>query len=101
MRLIALYRQPADPAAFDKAYFGSHLPLIRQVPGLQTAVVSRFTRTVMGDGFYMMAEMTFSDEESLKVAMKSPEMAAAGANLATFAQGLVTLMFAESDANAA
>jgi uncharacterized protein (TIGR02118 family) len=95
MRLIALYRQPADPAAFDQAYFGGHLPLIARVPGLQKTVVSRFTRTVMGEGFYMMAEMSFPDEATLKQAMRSPQMAEAGANLATFADGLVTLMFAE------
>jgi uncharacterized protein (TIGR02118 family) len=94
MRLIALYRQPSDPHAFDRAYFGAHLPLIAKVPGLQKTVVSRFTRTIMGDGFYMMAEMTFPDEDTLKAAIRSPQMGEAGANLATFADGLVTLMFA-------
>jgi len=74
MRLIALYRQPPDPAAFDQAYFGTHLPLIAKVPGLQSTVVSRFTRTIMGDGFYMMAEMSFQDEETLKTAMRGPQM---------------------------
>jgi uncharacterized protein (TIGR02118 family) len=94
MRLIALYRQPADPQAFDQAYFGTHLPLIARVPGLQKTAVSRFTRTVMGDGFYMMAEMSFLDEAALKSAMRSPQMGEAGENLATFADGLVTLMYA-------
>jgi uncharacterized protein (TIGR02118 family) len=95
MRLIALYRQPPDPPAFDKAYFGSHLPLIGKVPGLERTSVARVSRTVMGDGFYMMAEMTFADEATLKQAMRSPQMAEAGANLATFAEGLATLMFVE------
>jgi len=94
MRLIALYRQPPDPNAFDQVYFGTHLPLIAKVPGLQRTVVSRFTRTIMGDGFYMMAEMSFPDEATLKTAMRSPQMGEAGANLATFADGFVTLMFA-------
>jgi len=95
MHLVALYRQPADPEAFDRAYFGSHLPLLGKVPGLKRTVVRRFTRTVMGDpGFYLMAEMEFPDEATLKQAMRSPEMAEAGANLATFAEGLVTLMYA-------
>jgi uncharacterized protein (TIGR02118 family) len=96
MRLIALYRHPPDPRAFDEAYFGTHLPLIAQVPGLQRTAVSRLTRTVMGDGFYMMAEMSFPDEATLKAAMRSPQMGEAGANLATFAEGLVTLMYAEA-----
>ena len=95
MRLIALYRHPPDPQAFDKAYFGTHLPLMGKVPGLQASVVSKFTRTVMGDSFYMMADMAFPDEGTLKQAMRSPEMAAAGDNLASFARDLVTLMFAE------
>ena len=95
MKLVALYKEPPDPAVFDEAYFNTHLPLIEQVPGLQRTVVTRFTRTIMGDGFYMMAEMTFADKESLKAAMKSPEMAAAGENLNSFAAGLVTLMFAK------
>ena len=95
MKLVALYKEPADPAAFDEAYFNTHLPLIEQVPGLQRTVITRFTRTIMGEGYYLMAEMTFADKESLKAAMKSPEMAAAGENLNSFAAGLVTLMFAE------
>ena len=95
MRLIALYRPPPDPAAFDKAYLETHLSLIGKVPGLQQTTLSKFTRTIQGDGFYMMAEMFFPDESSLKQAMRSPEMAAAGDNLASFARDLVTLMFAE------
>jgi uncharacterized protein (TIGR02118 family) len=95
MKLVALYQEPADPAAFDEAYFKTHIPLIEKVPGLQKTVVTRFTRTIMGDGFYMMAEMYFADTEALKTGMKSPEMAAAGENLNSFAAGLVTLMFAE------
>ena len=95
MRLIALYRHPPDPQAFEKAYFGTHLALLGKVPGLRQTVVTKFTRTVMGDGFYMMADMSFPDEGTLKQAMRSPEMAAAGDNLASFARDLVTLMFAE------
>jgi uncharacterized protein (TIGR02118 family) len=96
-KLIALYKNPADPAEFDRLYFDTHLPLIAKLPGLQGTAVTRFTRTLMGDGFYMMAEMSFPDREALKTAMKSPEMAAAGANLDSFASGLMTLMFGEQE----
>ena len=78
MKLIALYRQPADPTVFDQAYFKTHLPLLASVPGLQKAVVTRFTRSVSGEAFYLMAEMYFADKDTLKNAMRSPEMAAAG-----------------------
>ncbi|HEX7976626.1 MAG TPA: EthD family reductase [Anaerolineales bacterium] len=92
MKLIALYKQPADPAAFDQAYFNTHLPLMNRVPGLRRTVITRFSRTLMGEGFYLMAEMYFTD---LKAAMKSPEMAAAGDNLNTFAKDLAILMFGD------
>lgn len=96
-KLIALFKQPADPTAFDQAYFNTHLPLIAKVPGLNKTVITRFTRTLQGEGFYLMTEMVFDDREALKTGMKSPEMAAAGANLNTFAAGLTTLMFAEEE----
>jgi uncharacterized protein (TIGR02118 family) len=97
MKLVALYKQPPDPAAFDDVYFKTHLPLIAQVPGLRQTKITRFTRTVMGEGLYLMTEMFFDDEAALKAAMKSPEMAVAGENLQTFAAGLTTLMFGREE----
>ena len=94
-KLIALYKRPSDPQAFDQAYFSTHLPLISHLPGLERMAVTRFTRTVMGEDWYLMAEMVFADQDSLKTAMRSPEMAAAGTNLSSFAEGLVTLLFGE------
>jgi len=95
MKLVALYKQPDDVEAFEEKYFNTHLPLLAKVPGLRKTVITRFSRTLMGEGPYLMAEMYFGDESSLKGAMKSPEMAAAGENLNSFAGGLVTLMFAD------
>ena len=94
-KLVALYKQPTDAAAFDEAYFNTHIPLIEQVPGLQRTVITRFTRAIAGQGYYLMAEMFFADMDALKAGMKSPEMAAAGDNLNGFAEGMFTLMFAE------
>jgi uncharacterized protein (TIGR02118 family) len=97
MKLVALYKEPQDPETFDDAYFSTHLPLIQKVPELQKTVITRFSRTVMGDGYYMMAEMYFPDADRLRAAMRSPEMATAGENLNSFAAGLVTLMFGEEE----
>lgn len=103
MKLIALYHRPDDTSAFDDAYFNTHVPLIKKVPGLKEITVTRFTRTIMGDemgdGLYMIAVMRFRDADSLKTGMKSPEMAEAGENLNSFAEGLVTLMFGEEVSN--
>jgi uncharacterized protein (TIGR02118 family) len=96
-KLVAIFTQPADPAAFEEAYFKTHLPLISRVPGLQRTHITRFNRTLMGEGLFLMAEMYFSDRDALKAGLKSPEMAAAGENLNTFAEGLVTLAFGEEE----
>jgi uncharacterized protein (TIGR02118 family) len=93
MKLIALYKQPPDPQAFDEAYFKTHLPLLNQVPGLTHTSIIRLTRTLMGESYYMLAVMEFGSESAMKNGMRSPEMAAAGENLNSFAEGLVTLMY--------
>ncbi len=95
MKLVVLYKHPTDSAAFDKAYFETHLPLIEKLPGLKKTEITRFTRSLGGDAYYLMAEMDFADEAALKTAMKSQEMAAAGANLDSFAKGMYSLMFGE------
>lgn len=100
MKMVALYKHPADMAAFDRAYFETHLPLIAKVPGLTRTVVTRINRTLVGDGYYLMAEMYFDSAESLKAAMRSPEMAAASENLNSFASGLFTLMSGEESESA-
>lgn len=96
-KLIALYRRPEDPEGFDRNYFNAHLPLIAQVPGLRKTTITRLTRTIMGEDFYMLAVMEFDDRDALKNGMKSHEMAAAGDNLNSFAAGLVTLIFGEDE----
>ncbi len=39
-KLIALYKKPADSAAFDAHYFATHIPLAKKVPGLRRYEVS-------------------------------------------------------------
>ncbi len=96
MKLVAIYAAPQDPEAFDTAYFETHVPLIKQVPGLLDMQAVKLTRVVVGNRApYMVVTMSFADKDALKAAMASPEMAAAGANLDSFAQGQYTLCFGE------
>ena len=39
-KLIALYKKPADVAAFNEYYFATHVPLAKKVPGLRSSEVS-------------------------------------------------------------
>jgi uncharacterized protein (TIGR02118 family) len=97
MKLIALYSTPKDPEAFEDAYFNSHVPLIKKLPGLLEINMSMHSRTLLGEKApYMISEMKFADKEALKTALNSPEMAKAGENLDSFAKDQYTLIMAES-----
>lgn len=96
VKLVALYRKPADPAAFDKAYFETHVPLVEKIPGLERVVISRITGAPRGEPeYYLMAEMTFPSKEVMDRALATPENLEAGKNLMGFAKGLVSFLFAE------
>ena len=94
---FALYRTPADPADFEKHYFGSHVPLIEKTPGLLENRVHRVTRQFVGDpGYYLLAELVFESQEAMKQAFRSPEWAAAGENLSAWGGiDLVTMFTAQ------
>jgi uncharacterized protein (TIGR02118 family) len=95
-KLVAMFKHPEDPKAFDDAYFGTHLPLNAKTPGLRRTEVSRVTGSPRGDSeWYIVTEMYYDDEASMRAAFASPEAAAAGANLMSFAKGLVTMYTAE------
>lgn len=96
VKLIALYNKPEDVEAFEKHYFETHVPLNAKTPGLLRTEISRVTGSPMGaPRYYLMAEMYFEDMDALTLAMKSPEAAAAGKDLMSFAKGLVHLMVAD------
>lgn len=95
-KLIALYQTPDDVDAFMAHYRSTHAPLVGKIPGLIRMELTRIDRTLMGTpGAFLLAEMYFADEDSFRSAMRSPENAATGADLANFAGGLVTVMTGE------
>jgi uncharacterized protein (TIGR02118 family) len=94
IKFVALYRVPDDPERFDESYFASHLPLIAKTPGLERTEVGRVVRMMAGEpSYYLMAEMYFADKDVLRAALKSPEWAASGANLASFGGLELATMF--------
>jgi len=86
IKYVALYKQPADAEAFEKAYFESHKPLIDKVPGLIRQEIGKVTRTFV-PGFLgdnepcLIAELYFESKDAMKTAFASPEWQASGANL--------------------
>ncbi len=96
VKLIALYRKPADTVAFDQAYFQTHIPLVNKIPNLRRVEISRVTGAPRGEPeYYLITEMFFDDKAAMDTAMASPENAEAGKNLMSFAKGLVTFVYGE------
>jgi uncharacterized protein (TIGR02118 family) len=96
-RISVCYGQPTDPAAFDTYYTSTHTPLTLKVPGLAGFTTGKPRSLMPGSDapYYMIASLMFDSAEDLKAALKSPEMAAASADVANFATGGVTLYSTE------
>jgi uncharacterized protein (TIGR02118 family) len=90
-KLTVQYSDPADPAVFETHYRDVHVPLAAKIPGLR-----RFTLTkphgLGAAAPFLVAELWFDDAAALDAALRSPEGAAAAADVQNLAAGYV-LMF--------
>jgi uncharacterized protein (TIGR02118 family) len=91
-RLIVQYGQPTDPAAFDKHYRDVHVGLAQAIPG-----VVRFDTghpqplDPSSPAPYLIAQLDFESAEAFGEGMGSEAGRAAGADVANFASGGVTM----------
>lgn len=96
-RLLVLYNQPTDAAAFDSYYSQSHLPLARQIPGLRSLITSANPPTALaGAAPYLIAELNFDSMTDLQAGLASPQGQAAAGDLANFAHSGATLLAYET-----
>jgi len=99
VKLVALYKTPAEVEDFDKHYDEVHLPLIRKYPGLRKLEVTRITGAPIGEAkFHVMAEMYFDTRQAMDAALVSQEGKAVARDLLGFAAPLVTVFIGEVDA---
>lgn len=93
-KLMALYKKPADSAAFDSHYFAKHIPIAKKIPGLRSYEVSNGpVATPAGESpFHLVALLGFDSLADIQQGLASPEGAAAAADLTNFAQAGVDLL---------
>jgi uncharacterized protein (TIGR02118 family) len=97
-RVTVCYGQPTDPAAFDAHYAQVHAPLVRHVPGLSGFSAGRCGSLDRSDpAYYYVAFLDFATEADYRAGLGSPEMGKAGADVATFATGGVTMFTQQLD----
>ena len=96
IKLVALYRKPVDPAAFDKHYFEIHIPLIKRISTLRKLEMTSIQGSPVGDTkYHLMAEMYYDSIDALNAANASSEGRAAAKDLMSFAADVVTLFYGE------
>jgi uncharacterized protein (TIGR02118 family) len=98
VKLVVLYKKPANPAEFDKRYFEQHLPIANKIPGLKKVEVAHITGAPMGESeYYLQAELYFENMEAMKAGLNSPEGKATAKDVMEFAKDIISMMFAEVD----
>ncbi|PWV99228.1 uncharacterized protein (TIGR02118 family) [Hoeflea marina] len=85
--LVAIYKKPADIEAFEKHYFGTHIPLAKTMPGVRRYEVSRGPVSVLAGpaDVHLIGTVHFDDLEAMKRAFASPEGRATAADRRLFA----------------
>jgi uncharacterized protein (TIGR02118 family) len=78
VKLVVLYTQPDDVAAFDAHYLDRHAPLVDIIPGLERWESARFLAAADGGEltYHRMAELYFTDEDAMRAALASDESTA-------------------------
>jgi len=95
-KLIALFRKPADPAAFDKHYFEIHTPLVEKYPGLRKLEITRVTGAPIGETkFHLLCEMYFDSKDAMDAALASSEGKTVARDLMSFGSDVVTVFVGE------
>jgi uncharacterized protein (TIGR02118 family) len=96
--LVVLYKMPTDPAAFDKYYFETHVPLAKKIPGLRKYRVSQGPiATPSGpSSLHLIATLSFDNLAAIQAAFASPEGKATAKDVPNFASGGVEMHLFET-----
>lgn len=82
-----MYRPPADPEAFDRHYWDTHIPLAKQLPGLRSYEVARGPVAIAGGPFHLVGTLEFDDMAAIQTAFASDIGAACAADRRILAPG--------------
>ncbi|HEU4642285.1 MAG TPA: EthD family reductase [Gemmatimonadaceae bacterium] len=97
--VVVLYNTPTDPAAFEKYYAGTHLPLLEKHTkeiGISRSVFEKFESALDGSApaFYRKAELWFDSREALDRGMATAGFGAVAGDIPKFASGGVVGLIA-------
>jgi uncharacterized protein (TIGR02118 family) len=96
-RLLVLYGHPKDPAAFDKYYHETHIPIAKKMKGLLKWTIGKVQGTGQGQPapYYYIADLYMKSRADFERLLASPEGQAAVADVPNFATGGATFLYTE------
>ena len=96
--VVVLYGEPTNREEFDAHYVSTHVPLASKLPGLKEYTYGRCADASGAQApYYYLARLVFDTAQKRAEALGSPEMAAAGADVATFASGGATILLVDDE----
>ena len=99
-KVYAMYKTPADPAAFDRYYYATHVPIAKKIPGLRHYEVTSGAVTMLDGRRVAVSPHRDADVRLAwrpsRPRSRSPEGQATAADLGNFATGGVDLFLADT-----
>ncbi len=97
LKLSVLYGHPQDPAAFERYYLGTHMPLVAAAPAPARAEATIGLPGPDGSAppYYRLFEAWFDSTEHLIAVTSSPAWQRVVAGVLYFASGGVTILLSQ------
>ena len=97
VKLTVLYGAPKDPAAFEKYYLGSHMPMVYKVKGIKRIELAKALATpgAATPAYYRVTELWFSSMKKMQAVTSTPEWQVIVDDVPKFASGGATIVICE------
>ena len=96
--LTVLYGHPTDPEAFDRYYHDIHIPLAKQMKGLQGWTIGKCQANDPTEkpAYYMIVSLYAESRAEMEAILSSPEGQATVNDVPNFATGGATFLYDEA-----
>jgi len=101
VKITVLYGAPKDPAAFEKYYVGTHMPMVYAVKGISRIELGKPQPGPDGKppAFYWITELWFKNMQAMQSVTGRPEWKKIVDDVPNFATGGATILVSEIESN--
>jgi uncharacterized protein (TIGR02118 family) len=94
VKLTVLYGAPKDPAAFEKYYLGSHMPMVYKIKGIQHIELAKGLPGPDGKppAYYRVTELWFASMKKMQSVTATPAFKKVVDDVPNFATGGATIV---------